>query len=60
MAPWVEWPAPRDQPPSLGEPPRTVPPGMTDRVARVRALGGGWVPAQAVAAWRELAGMLTL
>lgn len=67
LANGMDWPAARgDWPHQKGptqatwEAPRTCGPGNPGRVQRVTALGNGWVPAQAVAAWHELVGMLVL
>ena len=61
LANGLDWPAARgDWPHQKGptqaawEAPRTCGPGNPGRVQRVTALGNGWVPAQAVAAWHEL------
>lgn len=61
LANGMDWPAARgDWPHGKGptqaawESPRTCGPGEPGRVKRVTALGNGWVPAQAVAAWHVL------
>lgn len=61
LANGMDWPAARgDWPHQKGptqaawEAPRTCGPDNPGRVQRVTALGNGWVPAQAVAAWRVL------
>lgn len=61
LANGMDWPAARgDWPHAKGptqaawEAPRTCGPDNPGRVQRVTALGNGWVPAQAVAAWRVL------
>lgn len=49
------WPAGRGQPQHSWEPPRTVPTKSTpNRVARLKALGNGWVPQTAVLAFTRL------
>lgn len=61
LANGMDWPAARgDWPHAKGptqaawEAPRTCGPDNPGRVQRVTALGNGWVPAQAVAAWHVL------
>lgn len=61
LANGLDWPAARgDWPHQKGptqaawEAPRTCGPGNPGRVQRITALGNGWVPAQAVAAWNTL------
>ncbi len=61
LANGMDWPAARgDWPHQKGptqaawEAPRTCGPDNPGRVQRVTALGNGWVPAQAVAAWHVL------
>jgi len=47
------WPACRSHPAKAWEPPRLTASGH-NRIKRLVALGNGWVPAQAVLAWRQL------
>jgi DNA (cytosine-5)-methyltransferase 1 len=48
------WPHGRGPAQAAWESPRTCPPGHPQRKQRLMALGNGWVPHQAVAAWRAL------
>lgn len=48
------WPAGRGAAQHAWETPRTVTEKVPDRVARLKALGNGWVPHCAAAAWRML------
>lgn len=50
-----EWPAARGAAQAEWEAPRTVTGKVPDRVSRLRALGNGWVPQCAVAAWVMMA-----
>lgn len=61
LANGLDWPASRGAWPSgrgsaqhAWETPRTVTEKVPDRVARLKALGNGWVPQCAVTAWRML------
>lgn len=48
------WPAPQGQPQYPWEEPRVIAGAKDGRTHRLKALGNGWVPQQAVAAWWEL------
>lgn len=60
LAAWLDsptrWPARRGAPQEAWEPPRTVTGRDKQRNPRLKALGNGWVPSQAAAAYRLLAG----
>lgn len=48
------WPAGRGAAQAPWEAPRVIDYRMPARISRLKALGNGWVPHQAAAAWREL------
>ena len=63
LARWLDsptrWPARRGAPQEAWEPPRAVTGKDTQRNRRLKALGNGWVPHQAVEAFRILAQAVT-
>ena len=48
------WPVGRGAPQESWEAPRTCGRGQPGRISRLKALGNGWMPHQAVAAWYQL------